>query len=127
MDMLPWAMGELTGAALESSLDVEFTVDLVKGYATSYPRLENSGYVMSMGVAGGLADALQAATSQLAVWMKATYGLDDNEVALLFGTAIKYDIAEMVDPQYNVVAKVPKIPLLGFQNRDREVGSLRGH
>jgi len=59
--------------------------------------------------------------------MKATYGLDDNEVALLFGTAIKYDIAEMVDPQYNVVAKVPKIPLLGFQNRDREVGSLRGH
>jgi len=57
--MLPWAMGELTGAALEASLDVEFTVDLVKGYATSYPRLENSGYVMSMGVAGGLADALQ--------------------------------------------------------------------
>ena len=68
-----------------------------------------------MGIAGSLADALQAATSQLADWMKSDYKLNDSEVALLLGTAIKYDIAEMVDPQYNVVAKVPKSALLGFK------------
>ena len=107
--------GELTGAALETSLDVEFTVDLVRGFSTAYPRVENHDYLMSMGIAGSLADALQAATSQLADWMKSDYKLNDSEVALLLGTAIKYDIAEMVDPQYNVVAKVPKSALSGFK------------
>src|SRR3954468_2891478 len=61
--------GELTGAALETSLDVEFTVDLVKNFSTGNPRLENSEYVMSVGVAGSVPDALQIATSQLATWL----------------------------------------------------------
>jgi hypothetical protein len=31
------------------------------------------------------------------------------------GSAMKYEIAEMVDPQYNVVAKVHKVALAAFQ------------
>ena len=107
------AMGdaELTGAALETSLDVEFTVELVEGSATAYPRLENKDYLMSMGIAGSLIDALQVATAQLAEWLAADYHLNDNEIALVMGTVLKYDVAEMVDPQINVVAKVPKAVL----------------
>jgi acetamidase/formamidase len=107
------AMGdaELTGAALETSLDVEFTVELLEGSATAYPRLENKDYLMSMGIAGSLIDALQAATAQLAEWLAADYHLNDNEIALVMGTVLKYDVAEMVDPQINVVAKVPKAAL----------------
>ena len=106
--------GELTGGALETSLDVEFTVDLVRGFPTANPRLENSEYVMSMGIAGSIPDSIQSATSQLATWLKGLYQLNDNEMALLLGTALKYDITEMVDSQYNVVAKVPKSALAGF-------------
>jgi len=107
--------GELTGGALETSLDVEFTVDLVKGFATANPRLENAEYVMSMGIAGSIPDSIQSATAQLATWLKGLYKLNDNEMALLLGTALKYDITEMVDSQFNVVAKVPKSALVGFQ------------
>ncbi len=107
--------GELTGGALETSLDVEFSVDLMKGTATANPRLENAEFLMSMGIAGSIPESIQAATAQLGTWLKATYRLNDNELALVLGTALKYDITEMVDSQYNVVAKVPKSALAGLQ------------
>jgi acetamidase/formamidase len=100
--------GELTGDALETSMDVEFTVDLVKGYATDNPRAENSDYLMSMGIAGSIGEAMQQATAQLARWLEHDYKLNANESAIVLGTAMRYDIAEVVDPQYHVVAKVPK-------------------
>jgi amidase len=107
--------GELTGDALETSMDVEFTVDLIKNRATSGPRAENGEYLMSMGIAGSLHEALQLATSQLARWLERDYKLSANEAAVVLGTAVRYDIAEVVDPQYNVVAKVPKSALAALQ------------
>jgi len=83
----------------------------MQGSATAFPRLINRDYLMSIGVAGSLSDALQAATAQLADWLKSEYHLNDNETALVLGTVLKYDIAEMVDPQFSVVAKVPKAAL----------------
>jgi len=100
--------GELTGSALETSVDVEFTVSVIPGFATAGPRLENADYLMAMGVAGSIADSIQVATTQLAEWLKREYKLNDSEVAVLLGAVLKYDITEMVDPQFNVVAKVPK-------------------
>lgn len=107
------AMGdaELTGAALETSLDVEFTVDVIEGGAAPMPRLVNNDYVMAMGVAGSLIDAMQAATANLAEWLAHDYHLNDSEIAIVLGTVLKYDVAEMVDPQINVVAKLPKAAL----------------
>jgi amidase len=107
--------GELTGSALETSVDVEFTVDLIPGFASAGPRLENAGYLMAMGVAGSVADSIQIATTQLVEWLKREYKLNDSEVAVLLGAVLKYDITEMVDPQFNVVAKVPKSALKAFQ------------
>lgn len=107
--------GELTGSALETSVDVEFTVDVIKGYASAGPRLENADFVMAMGVAGSVADSIQVATSQLADWIKRDYKLGDSEVAVLLGAVAMYDITELVDPQYNVVAKVRKSALKGLQ------------
>jgi len=111
------AMGdaELTGSALETSVDVEFTVDVIKGFASAGPRLENAEYLMAMGVAGSVADSIQIATSQLADWLKRDYKLTDSEVALLLGAVVKFDVTELVDPQLNVVAKVPKSALKAFK------------
>jgi acetamidase/formamidase len=107
--------GELTGAALETSMDVEFTVDVIKGYATGAPRAENADYLISFGIAGSVPEAIQNATSQLAEWLKHDYKLNDNEVAVLLGAVLKYDITEMVDPKYNVVAKAPKSALANLR------------
>src|SRR5260370_31635727 len=48
--------GELTGDALETSMQVEFTAGLVKGQATNYPRAENDEYLMSLGICNSLSD-----------------------------------------------------------------------
>jgi amidase len=100
--------GELTGDALETSMDVEFTVTLLSGKGTPGPRAENDEYIMAMGIAGALPDALRSATTSLARWLERDYHLTPNETAIVLGTSIRYDVAEIVDPQINVVAKLPK-------------------
>ncbi len=107
--------GELTGDALETSMDVEFTVDLVRGKATAGPRFESDEYLMASGIANSLQDALQIATTQLALWLERDYKLSPNESNVVLGVAIRYDIAEVVDPQFHIVAKVSKSVLTGLQ------------
>jgi len=55
--------GELTGDALETSMDIEFTVNLVRGRATQAPRMENDEWLMASGIANSLPEALQQAVS----------------------------------------------------------------
>jgi amidase len=100
--------GELTGNALETSMDVEFTVSVEEGAAPGNPRLENSDYLMASGIAGSLDEAFRGATTNLVRWLEKLYGLNAAEVSSVLGTAIVYDVAEVVDPQLHVVAKVPK-------------------
>jgi amidase len=107
--------GEVTGSALETSVDVEFTVDLIPGEQTQQVRAETKDYLISFGVTGSVADSIQAATTQLVSWLKKDYGMTDSEVALFLGAVLKYDIAELVDPHYNIVAKVAKSSLATFR------------
>jgi amidase len=100
--------GEVVGTGLETSADVMFTVDVIRGYATSQVRAETKDYLISFGVSGSVPESIQLATTQLAEWVKHDYNLNDSEVALLFGDVLQYDITELVDPHFNVVAKVPK-------------------
>src|SRR4051794_24296404 len=107
--------GELTGDALETSMDVEFTVDLVRGKSTQGPRFESDEYLMASGIANSLQEALQMATTQLAQWLERDYKLSPNESNIVLGAAMRYDIAEVVDPQVHIVAKVAKSVLAGLQ------------
>ncbi len=100
--------GELTGDALETSMEFTFSVDLIKGKAPNMPRAENADYRMASGIANSLPDALQQATTNLSQWLAADYKLTANEIALVLGTAIQYDIAEVVDPLVHVVARIDK-------------------
>ena len=100
--------GELTGDALETSMEFTFSVDLIKGHAPSMPRAENADYRMASGIANSLPDALQQATTNLSQWLAADYKLTPNEIALVLGTAIHYDVAEVVDPLVHVVARIDK-------------------
>jgi amidase len=103
--------GELTGDALETSMDVEFTVALLAGKNLPGPRAENEQYLMAMGIAGSQPEATRIATSRLAEWLAQDYGLTPHEVALVLGSAVEIDVAELVDPQINVVAKIRKSTL----------------
>jgi acetamidase/formamidase len=100
--------GELTGDALETSMQVEFTVDLVRGRSSFGPRAENAEYLMALGIANSLPEALQSATTELVNWLQNDYKLDPNEAAIVLGTSIQYNVAEVVDPLVHVSAKVSK-------------------
>ena len=100
--------GELNGNALETSLDVEFTVDVVRDKRIPGPRIENAEYLMSMGLAGSLDDAFKEATSGLAAWLEKDYGLTGPEAAILLGATIEYEISEVADRSAGIVAKVKK-------------------
>jgi acetamidase/formamidase len=106
--------GELTGNALETSMNIEFTVDVRRDNESHGPRFENSEYLMASGIAGSLDEAFRNATTNLARWLEKTYKLNPAEVSSVLGTSMVYDIAEVVDPQVHVVAKVPKSVLTVF-------------
>jgi acetamidase/formamidase len=107
--------GELTGDALETSMDVEFKVDLLRGQHIGGPRFEDAEYLMASGIAGSLNDALQQATTELARWIERDYKLSPNESNIVLGAAMRYDVAEVVDPQVHIVAKVSKAALAGLK------------
>jgi acetamidase/formamidase len=89
-------------------MDVEFSVDVIKGPYLDQPWLENSEFVMVCGIAGSLDTAMQAATAGLSKWLSQRYKLTDSEIATLLANSIRYDIAEVVDPHINIVAKISK-------------------
>jgi len=107
--------GELTGNALETSMDIEFTVELQPGASPPAPRFENADYLMASGIAGSIDEAFRGATTNLVRWLERKYGLNAAEVSSVLGTAMVYEVAEVVDPSVHVVAKVPKSVLAGLK------------
>jgi len=103
--------GELTGDALETSMDFEFTVDVLPVRSLGHPLAENSEYMISIGISGSLQDALQMATSGLMRWLDREYKLTPSEAAMVLGFAIRYDVVDLVGTQVSIAAKVPKSAL----------------
>ena len=89
-------------------------MELIKGKRLRAVRSENAEYRMASGIANSLPDALQAATTNLSQWLTEDFKLSPNEVALVLGTAIRYEVAEVVDPMVHVVAKIEKKALTGL-------------
>lgn len=100
--------GELNGNALETSMDITFSVDVIRESDIDMPRIENADYLMVAGFAGSLDSAFQRATSQLASWIQKDYKLSGPEAAALLGTSIQYNVAEVADRNVGVVAKMSK-------------------
>ncbi len=100
--------GELNGNALETSMDIEFSVDVLHGKEIGTPRIENGEYLMAMGLSGSLDSAFSRATSELATWLQNDYKLSGSDVAAILGTSIQYNISEVADRNVGVIAKIPK-------------------
>jgi amidase len=109
--------GELTGDALETSMEFEFTVDVIAERSVGTPRAENAEYMMAIGIGGSLDQALQRATTEMARWLEADYKLNSTESAIVLGFAMRYDVADLVGTQVSIVAKIPKT-ILGQLKRE---------
>jgi amidase len=100
--------GELTGNALETSMDVEFTVDVLPGKRIPGPRVESTTHLMAMGLAGSLDDAFREATSSMADWLTNDYKLTPSEVAQVLGSAAEYKVSEVADRNAGIILKLNK-------------------
>ncbi|MCL4545526.1 MAG: acetamidase, partial [Chloroflexi bacterium] len=65
-------------------------------------------YLVAAGNARPLDQALQHATTELLRWLQEDYGLTAQHASLLLGQVIEYDIGNVFDPAYTVVAKVAR-------------------
>jgi amidase len=100
--------GEPAGTGIETSMDVEFSVDLVKKKSIAWPRLENDTHVMVLGSARPLLEAFQHATTEMQKWLMADYGFSERAASTFMGQTMEYEIANVVDPSFTVVAKMRK-------------------
>lgn len=105
--------GEVVGVGLEVSMDVEFSVDLVKKKPIAWPRLESDTHIMVLGSARPLLQALQHATTEMQRWLMADYGFSERGSQAYLGQALEYEVAQVVDPNFTIVAKVRKSLLPG--------------
>jgi amidase len=103
--------GELTGDAMETSLAVTFSVEIVRWGFASVTRAEDAEGLMSLGVGGSLDEAMRRATSDMARWLERRYRLTSTEAAIVMGMSLRFDIADVVAPGYGVTARMPKSAL----------------
>jgi len=103
--------GETTQWALETSLDVELRVELIKHQAIAMPRVESPDRIMTLGQAGSSDDALRIATSGLLHWLQQGYGLSLAQATQVLGVAVQYRVANLAGRSIGVAASIDKAVL----------------
>ncbi|MEQ1756955.1 MAG: acetamidase/formamidase family protein [Vicinamibacterales bacterium] len=117
--------GAVTGTGIETSMDVEFSVEVVKKkewphssdvrpstvvgeFTQGWPRLESATYLTTIGTAPTLLDALQHATIELHHWLDDDFGLNEKGVSVIMGQAIEYEIGRISESSFTVAARIKK-------------------
>ena len=90
------ADGEPTGTGIETSMDVEFVVELKKGAKLTGPRVETADEIITIGsqpeFASALDNGLKMATSDMAAWLARDFGMEPWAAHLLIGYQGRYDV-----------------------------------
>jgi len=110
--------GESCGVAVEAAMDTVVIVDLLKGVATPWPRLESDEYIMSTGSARPLEDAFRISQVDLVTWLAEQYGLEKLDAYQLVTQIAESPVANVCDPNYTFVTKarkqyLPRVPAYG--------------
>lgn len=100
--------GEVCGTGIESAMNSVIAVDLIKGAATGWPRLENDEFIMSTGSTRPLEDAFRISQKDLVDWASDLTGLDAMDAYQLVSQMGLAPAANVCDPNYTMVAKLPK-------------------
>jgi amidase len=90
------ADGEPTGTGIETTMEVEFVVELKKGAKLTGPRVETAGEIISIGsqpeFASALDNGLKMATSDMVSWLVKDFGMEPWAAHLLIGYQARFDV-----------------------------------
>ncbi len=100
--------GEIGGTAIEVPMHARLRFHIIKKSATAWPRWENQNELMAAGIYRPLDDSLRIAFTELVHWIHNDYGLSEMDAYELLSKVATIHVAEMVDPNYVVVAKIDK-------------------
>jgi acetamidase/formamidase len=103
------ADGEPTGTGLETSMDVEFSVDVRKKAQLDWPRLITRDYIISIGsqaeFISTLDRAIQLATSDMVRWLTQEYGMEPWAAHMLIGAKGEYEVVTVMGSAALKIAK----------------------
>ena len=100
--------GEACGTAVEGAMTTTLIVELVKGAAPAWPRLEDDHHWMVIGSSRPLEDSWRIATGELTRWMAELFDLHTLDAYQLLSQVSRAPIANVVDANYSVGVKAPK-------------------
>lgn len=100
--------GEACGTAVEGAMNSVIIVELIKGSAPLWPRLENDDYWMVVGSSRPMEDSWRIAQVEMVKWFTEMFGLHQMDAYQLLTQISLAPIANAVDANYSVVVKVKK-------------------
>jgi len=100
--------GESCGTAVEGAMDSVIMVELIKGNAPLWPRLENDDYWMVVGSSRPMEDAWRIGQVEMVRWLSELLGIHYMDAYQLVTQTSLSPIANAVDTNYSVVTKIPK-------------------
>jgi amidase len=103
------ADGEPTGTGVETSMDVEFSVEIKKNGHLNGPRVETGDFIISLGAqpefSSSLDRGLQMATTDMIRWLTGDYELEPWAAHQLIGAVGKYDVVTVAG---TMALRIPK-------------------
>lgn len=100
--------GEACGTAVEGAMTTTLIVDLIKGQAPGWPRIEDDTHLMAIGSSRPMEDSWRIANAELVHWVSALNGLHTMDAYQLLAQITQAPIANVVDANYSVVVKAAK-------------------
>lgn len=100
--------GELCGSAIEIAAKIRIKFGIIKNKTISWPRIESKDELMVVGSTRPMEDAARIAYAELLEWM-CELGWDKMEAYQALTQAGRMYVGNMVDPNYSLVAKIPKV------------------
>jgi acetamidase/formamidase len=100
--------GESCGTAVEGAMEVTLIVDLIKGGAPEWPRLEHDDHYAVVGSSRPLEDAWRASQVGMVGWLGELYGLHHLDAYQLLTQISRSPLANVVDTNYSALTLVEK-------------------
>jgi acetamidase/formamidase len=100
--------GEACGTAVEGAMTSTLIVELIKGGAPLWPRIEDDAAWMAVGSSRPLEDAWRIGAVEMVRWLGELYGLAPMDGYQLLSQIAQAPIANVCDANYSAVVKVGK-------------------
>jgi acetamidase/formamidase len=100
--------GEACGTAVEGAMTTTMIVELIKGSAPIWPRLEDDAHWMTVGSSRPLEDAWRIGAVEMVRWFGELFGLQPMDAYQLLSQTSEVPIANVVDANYSAVVKAGK-------------------